>query len=215
MADEVKTSTEDANLEDKLARLREKYSLPTNEHCKYLYHAWFVTLAFFVVAMVSSAYGFSHPNTDLTFIVEDNFIASLLFLGFVISVNERIMEVAVKTFRRRTRTAYEMKLENALMVEDEKYWKHTLNDYRAETGRFTLWLSLVLGCSLASLGMFRLLGPLNNEDMMASNFHIYLVDAVDVVITGWVVAGGTEGWSKLVTTLRDVMSIRKDFESNK
>ena len=189
--------------------------LPKNNHLKYLNHAWYTTGVFFVIGIISSWLGLTTIHIDLSFISENKFIATITFLGFIVSINERIMEVVVKTFRRRTRIAYELEIEGANILSNEKHWKMLLQNYRAETGRYTLWLSLIIGCSLASLGFFRVFGLLIEGEWVVSPLHVLLIDAIDVVITGWIISGGTEGWSKLTSSLRDVMAVRKDFVSNK
>lgn len=190
--------------------------LPDNPHLRFRYQAWWISIIFLFVGAVSAGFGFTKLHADLSFIIEDNpFIANLIYLGFIVSVSERILEVVVKTFRRRTRIAYELEIQNANVLANERQLQHQLQCYRAETGRLTLAIALVIGCTFASLGIFRLFGALSIEGLLVGKFHMILVHAVDVVVTGWVVAGGTEGWSKLVTSLRDVTSMSKDFRSNK
>ena len=51
---------------------------------------------FFIIALLASYFGFTTLSTDLSTISDNTFI------GFVITVNERIIEAFKRTFRRRT-----------------------------------------------------------------------------------------------------------------
>lgn len=57
---------------------------------------------FFIIALLASYFGFTTLSTDLSTISDNTFIAQITFIGFVITVNERIIEAFKRTFRRRT-----------------------------------------------------------------------------------------------------------------
>lgn len=185
--------------------------LAQNKSMKHLYKAVVVTAIFFILGIASSFHGFSYFNSDLSFITDNVFFANILFLGFVVSVNERIIEVVCATFRRRFKLALENKIQVVTNFTEKAAWSQVLNDYKAETRRFALFISLCIGFSLSCLGVVRVFGALNTDDMMVNVWHIALIDAVDIVITAWVIAGGTEGWSKLTGSLGVMMGRAKQI----
>jgi len=79
-----------------------------------------------------------------------------------------------------------------------RLWQSIVNDYSAETGRLCLSLSLAIGCILASIGAVRVLGGIENSPQFSSQIHIMLFDSVDVLLTGWLIAGGSEGWTNFL-----------------
>jgi len=49
-------------------------------------------------------------------------------------------------------------------------------------------------------------GPLVIDDAMVSAYHIAVIDGIDVVITGWIIAGGSEGFNKITSALEKLNS---------
>ena len=69
--------------------------------------------------------------------------------------------------------------------------------------------SLVIGCSLACLGMVRVFGPLLDSTAYTNKLHIVLIDVLDVLVTGWLIAGGSQGWNKFMGTISTVLDQQK------
>ena len=166
---------------------------------------------FFVIALLASHFGFTTLSTDLSTISDNTFIAQITFIGFVITVNERIIEAFKRTFRRRTADEYFRELNivtkelasnptNPDLLKTTKMWQSINNDYSSETGRMCLIASLTIGCVLASLGVVRIFGGLENPPQFSSTAHVMLFDAVDIVLTGWVISGGSEGWTNVLNS---------------
>jgi len=95
------------------------------------------------------------------------------------------------------------------LIEKTKLWQSINNDFSSETGRMCLIASLTVGCVLASLGAVRIFGGLESPPQFSSTAHVMLFDAVDVVLTGWVIAGGSEGWTSFLNKSKQI------FQNNK
>jgi len=195
-------------------------SVSLNTRQRYLYSIMKLSGVFFVIALIASYFGFTTMSTDLSTVSDNTFIAQITFIGFVIAINERIIEAFKRTFRRRTSEEYsnELKSAKALLIEDPaniesiekvRLWQSIVNDYSSETGRMCLAVSLTIGCALASVGAVRVLGGLENPDQFSNQFHIMIFDAIDVVITGWVISGGSEGWTNFLYNARSIFPENK------
>lgn len=183
--------------------------LPENNYLHYRHTAIWLTCLFFVVALIASSLSWASLNTDIDFISENRFVANILFIGFIIAVVERLLEVITATFRRRTRLEIERQVDESATEDERKEWSETLIAYKAETRRLTLLVSLSIGCIFASLGLVSVFGALLNDDMLADKLHIAIIDAVDIVVTGWIIAGGSEGFNKITSALEKVMNPKK------
>ncbi|MFT4938066.1 MAG: hypothetical protein ACI88A_001089 [Paraglaciecola sp.] len=175
----------------------------------YRYHANYASVLFFILAMGASYLGWTQLNTDLSFISDNRFIANVFFLSFVIAINERVLEVVSATFRKGTRLEIQRQIEVATNESEKNAWTQTLVRYQAETRRMALYTSLVIGCSLGCLGIVRVFGALTVDEMMVEPLHIAMIDATDIVLTGWVIAGGSEGWNKLTSGLTNLIGTPK------
>jgi hypothetical protein len=175
----------------------------------YRYHANYATVLFFLLAIGASYSGWTQLNTDLSFISDNRFIANVFFLGFVIAINERVLEVVSATFRKGTRLEIQRQIETAIDETEKNTWSQALVRYQAETRRMALYTSLIIGCSLGCLGIVRVFGALTVDEMMVEPLHIALIDATDIVLTGWVIAGGSEGWNKLTSGLTNLVGAGK------
>ncbi|WP_140353131.1 hypothetical protein [Vibrio parahaemolyticus] len=67
--------------------------------------------------------------------------------------------------------------------------------------------SLLVGCSLASVGAVRVLGGLEDSSQFASPIHIMLFDSIDVVLTGWIISGGSEGWTNFLYNVKSMIPV--------
>ncbi|TOB48696.1 hypothetical protein CGK05_23605 [Vibrio parahaemolyticus] len=88
-----------------------------------------------------------------------------------------------------------------------RVWTSVVNDYSAETGRMCLVASLLVGCSLASVDAVRVLGGLEDSSQFASPIHIMLFDSIDVVLTGWIISGGSEGWTNFLYNVKSMIPV--------
>jgi hypothetical protein len=148
---------------------------------------------------------------------EISIIAQITFIGFVIAVNERVIEAFKRTFRRRTSEEYSNELKSikeALqnkpldieLINKAKLWQSIVNDYSSETGIVCLTASLIIGCILGSLGVVSIFGSFESSTKFSSQIHVILFNGVDVVLTGWVISGGSDGWTGFLTNAKNLFS---------
>jgi hypothetical protein len=190
-------------------------SVALNTRKGYLYSIIKLSALFFLIAVVASYFGLTTSVTDLHTISDNTFIAQITFIGFVIVVNERVIEAFKRTFRRRTSEEYSNELKSAMdtlkntpldstQLEKVKIWESIVNDYSTETGRMCLTASLTIGCILGSLGIVNIFGSLENTFEFSSQLHVVLFDGVDVVLTGWVISGGSDGWTGFLNNAKSM-----------
>ena len=191
--------------------MRSDEQLLSMNYLRYRNSAAITTLVFIIIGTLCSHFGLTSIHIDLSHFGGDGLTGILIALGFVIAINERIMELVTKTYRRNTGAVIELRM-SLSSPSDKQSWDELYLGYKAETGRLVLTLSLVFGCSLASLGFFRILGGLNIEEMMSSATHHLLFDAADVVITGWTIAGGSQGYYKLIEMISNTLKFKTDLE---
>ncbi|MEZ8282125.1 hypothetical protein AB6C51_17990 [Vibrio splendidus] len=184
-----------------------------NTRMKYLNSIIKLSLVFFLIALPASYYGFTSQSVDLSQVSDNLFLAHIIFIGFIIAVNERIVEAFKRTYRRRTALEYANQLvfaQKELSLDPNNEELKTIaqlreaivNDYAAETGRMCLTVSLAIGCILSSIGAVSILGALVNNEQLSSVWHVVIFDSVDVVLTGWVISGGSEGWTNVLYNAR-------------
>jgi hypothetical protein len=190
-------------------------SVALNTRKGYLNSIIKLSALFFLIAVVASYFGLTTSVTDLHTISDNTFIAQITFIGFVIVLNERVIEAFKRTFRRRTSEEYSNELKSAKealknnpldagQIEKVKIWQSIVNDYSSETGRMCLTVSLTIGCILGSLGIVSIFGSLECASEFSSQLHVVLFDGVDVVLTGWVISGGSDGWTGFLTNAKSM-----------
>ncbi|WP_430455049.1 hypothetical protein [Rheinheimera sp.] len=173
--------------------------------------AAFATAIFFVVGLLASYYGFTSLHIDFEVFGGEGFAGVLIALGVVVAFNERIMELVTQTYRRNTGAVIELRM--SLSQPDKKQaWEELYLGYKAETGRLVLTLSLVFGCLLACTGFFRLLEGLSVDELISSEYHRAFFDATDIVVTGWIIAGGSQGYYKLIDLISNSFKFKKDLD---
>lgn len=98
----------------------------------------------------------------------------------------------------------------------------TLNNkrtiYRTESRGYALWAGLIFGIIIAFIG-FRVLEGFVDPDSLSSiknSYHEKIFKIVDIVLTGGVIAGGSEGINKLTKVYTSFMqSTAKKMGENK
>lgn len=115
---------------------------------------------------------------------------------------ERAVEVLVSAWRQGGRDRLELALETLMdSEEDTTELRHQLSAYRGGTRCAALLTSMVAGVLLSALGL-RSLELLVDADMLAA-FPAWQqtgLAAIDVVITGALLAGGADGIHKIIST---------------
>ncbi len=184
---------------------------------QYLYWPMYVSGGFFIVAFLASYNGFTSATAELDFLSENRFLANILFIGFIIAINERLVETFIATLRQGDREDIERKIKALTIAADPDKLEEldqTKNDliyYRAESRRLTLTFSIFFGSTMACLGIVKVFGALLDPTEMVSALHIALIDAADVFVAGWLVAGGSKGWNQLTSSIEAVLQKSRDL----
>ena len=177
----------------------------------YRHSAALTTVVFFFVGMMSSYLGFTSSHFNFEILGGDGLISIFIGLGLIISINERIMELFRMTYRRNTRALIELRMLTC-PPEMKNRWEDLFLGYKAETGRLIITLSLIFGCFIASTGFFRILGGFSADEYLSSEYHHVFFDAFDVVVTGWVIAGGSQGYYKLLDSVSNLLKLKTDLD---
>jgi len=83
--------------------------------------------------------------------------------------------------------------------------------YRAESGYLALWIGLFIGLAVSLVGV-RILGNIVEMDNLAEKQKGFFI-MVDVLLTGSVLAGGSEAFNKIMKVYNSFMT--KSAENNK
>ena len=193
------------SVDQKVKELSEK------EYGNYLSWPIKIAIGFVVVAFIASLNGFTSSTTDLAFLSENVFLANILFIGFVIVITERLNETFIATLRRGDRENIEKAIGELKDTKEKdelvvlKKLRENLIYYRAESRRLALSFSVFFGSAMACLGIVKVFGVLLDPTEMVNPFHIALIDVADVFIAGWLVAGGSEGWNQLTSSIDAIL----------
>ena len=85
------------------------------------------------------------------------------------------------------------------------------NDYRADSRFMAIWIGLFIGVMVALVGV-RILGNIVETENLSGNFKRWFT-LVDVLLTGSVLAGGSEAFNKIMKVYNSFMT--KSAENNK
>lgn len=89
----------------------------------------------------------------------------------------------------------------------------TLKQYRHETRQQLLYISLCLGGFLSAMGCLNALAPFVDDTLFVdgpvTGMHRALFDGVTVVISGWLFAGGSEGWNSVTKWVEESINPMK------
>lgn len=141
----------------------------------------------------------------------------ILVLGTLAILLERALEILLTTWRSETARQKELEVEHA-RAELEQHastsgpysrslWtrqfaslrplEQDLALYRGETRRYSMWIGLVLGCLIASLGVGLFRDMISNLGQL-HGLQRFLVCVVDIILTGGLIAGGSDIFHKLM-----------------
>jgi hypothetical protein len=141
----------------------------------------------------------------------------ILVLGTLAILIERALEILLTTWRSETARQKELEVEHA-RAELEQHasaagpysrslWarqfaslqplEQDLESYRGQTRRYSMWIGLVLGCLLASLGVGLFRDMISNLGQL-HGLQKFLIVVVDIILTGGLIAGGSDLFHKLI-----------------
>ncbi len=80
-------------------------------------------------------------------------------------------------------------------------------EYRIESRGYALWVGLIFGIIIAFIGFRVLEGFIDHDSLILikNNYHGKIFKIVDIILTGGVIAGGSEGINKLTKVYTSFM----------
>ena len=131
----------------------------------------------------------------------------LSHLAIIALITERFVEIFTSVIRKPDRVDLEGDLRQATTPEEKHIALDALDAYKAKTGIFTMVISFITGLVIASVGV-RVLGPLFDTNELTRVQGI-LFDAIDIVITAGLIAGGSKGINTLTSSIGAVFDAMK------
>lgn len=156
--------------------------------------------AVFVLLWWSSALDNPFINLDVMInyeLASADYTSILTTFFFVALIAERFVEVLIGASRKAGRQKFEIAIANEAALEIKKQLEIDLSEYRAETAKQAVRISYVIGIFIAIAG-FRVLNAL--VDTQVPNDVLF--NAVDIILTGGLIAGGSKGVNG-ITSLMD------------
>lgn len=85
--------------------------------------------------------------------------------------------------------------------------------FKHETRKTLLIISVVLGGLLSAMGCLNVFSPFIDETLFVGveteGIHRAIFDGICVVVSGWIVAGGSEGWNSVTSWVEGSINPRK------
>jgi hypothetical protein len=176
-----------------------------------------VLLSFAIIAIVLFLGNFTPLPFKKDFLWQGKMLDMLTALLVISLFAERSVEVVLVTIRtpQRQRIEYQIsQLQTAQdkTKEDEKLSRsiYALDVYKLGTARFANRLSFFFGLVISLAGIRALSAMVDSETLKAlqdSTLHRIFFDAVDVVVTGGVIAGGSAAIDKMGRKIRKTLDL--------
>lgn len=187
--------------------------------------AVFILIALVILALLAPKPISIIPNST------DKIGQMLVVLFFISLILERSIRVLLITWREPKELIFKQKLtrlekhmewinniENSgdqddrdrkskNLINEHSEIRSSLEEYRLITHRNSLWFALIIGVIVSYLG-FRVLEPIINvsDSYFARDIHYRALRAIDIVLTGGLIAGGSEGIRSLIESLSTFLS---------
>lgn len=137
-----------------------------------------------------------------------DYLGLLMHLGVLALITERFVEIFTAVLRKPGRVKLEGKIriahdDNAKSIENEK-----LEEYSAQTGAFAMSISFITGLIISAVGV-RILGQLFEVASLGSGVQVNYFNAIDIIITAGLIAGGSKGVNALTSSMGGVFDAMK------
>lgn len=143
---------------------------------------------------------------DLDLNTED-YMGVLMHLAIIALIIERFVEIFTSVMRKPGRVELERALREAGEIIDKNKAIEAIDVYKAQTGVFAITISFVTGLIVASVGIHAL-APLFDTTDLSPDQHNYF-DAIDIILTAGLIAGGSKGINSLTSSLGAVFDSMK------
>jgi hypothetical protein len=179
-----------------------------------------VYFGLFIVAVIAISIALGTKTIEYG---ENGISQVLLLLGTLLFISlllERFLDVFLTTWRapkseRRSLRIVELKEEiaqsrkdgkpvEALTTELHKEEKDILS-FKAHTRTVALWLSFTVGILLSCAGVRTISVLLGGEAIASAQFQHKMFTVLDIILTGGLIAGGSDGIHKITDVMRVFM----------
>lgn len=184
----------------------------------------------FIVGVVASFLSFNVFKVELQDISDNPVTANIVFISFIVILVERVLESINSSVRKPVRA----EMEEIIQQEKDKLSLLMQNDplsveivilerkiadltkaliiFRNQTRIMLLSVSLILGGLLSAFGCLNILAPMIDQSLFISSeskIHRALFDGLMVLMAGWIVAGGSEGWNSVTHWVENNINPKK------
>ena len=136
-----------------------------------------------------------------------DYLGVLMHLSILALIVERFVEIFASVIRNPSRVQLEGKLRMSRDKEESTVAHEALQAYKAQTGVFTLTISFVTGIIIAVAGVLVLEPLFDSSSLRGSQKEFF--EAVDIVITAGLIAGGSKGVNTLTAAIGAVFDAMK------
>jgi hypothetical protein len=176
-------------------------------------------LVLLVIAVLGAIYFDVYRFDPITFqVVVDILIPIVLIATFL----ERAQEVFISAWRDIGRAGYDQTIkrlkatlagqpagaQDAKAVSELESAEADLARYRAKTKRIAFLFSLAAGLLISIAGV-RVLRPLTSMDADPVGVQRHLFNIVDIVLTGALIGGGSEGAHRVMSVITDFLDVTR------
>jgi len=201
----------------------------------------YIILSIIPVFLLSTLYWIEYPAFNLKKSALQEILNLLPVFLFIALVIERALEVYIKTWRGPRTDELQNKIQwykkrikwletaETFKSADEKNEKfkddlkgledaeEALIYYKTDTRGIALFISFILGL-LVSMSGIRAIQPL--IDLPLTSIHVFNLSFIDIILTGGLLAGGSDGVHQLVRVFTDFLTassagIKKEDEISK
>lgn len=184
----------------------------------------------FIIGVIASFLSFNVFKVELQEISENPVTANIVFISFIIILVERVLESINSSVRKPVRAEKEEVIQQAkdklsLLIQNDPlsaeivilerkiadFTKDLIN-FRNQTRIMLLSVSLILGGLLSAFGCLNILAPMIDQTLFISSeskIHRALFDGLMVLMAGWIVAGGSEGWNSVTHWVENNINPKK------
>jgi hypothetical protein len=128
-------------------------------------------------------------------------------LAIIALITERFVEIFTSVIRKPDRIELEGDIREATKAADKTRALEVLEAFKAKTGIFAMTISFITGLVIAAVGV-RVMGPLFDSSGLSYSQSLFF-NAIDIVITAGLIAGGSKGINSLTSSIGAVFSAMK------
>lgn len=176
-------------------------------------------VVFIIIALIGAIFaswsGLAIPKIVLQTFSDNSIMGLFLYIGFLITVTERIAEIYRLNFRSaaKQRKAEQLKYYLDSYDESDRNEKITnamrhLKIHTITTQRRMLQITFTIGFVFSAIGSLQLIHYFIYEEYVGAEWMAITIDTVDILLCSALVAGGSKGWNSIVKGITDIFAKR-------